>query len=115
MSQQRAIKLAEAIKIETNDIFQKRLKDPRVGFLTITSVDVTNDLRECTIYFTVYGTEQEKTDTLKGVEKAKGFIRSELGKRLKVRHVPELSFKFDHSLEYGNKIDKLLRDINDGK
>ncbi|WP_350345000.1 30S ribosome-binding factor RbfA [Proteinivorax tanatarense] len=110
---QRATKLGEAIKIEINDIIQKRLKDPRVGFLTITSVDVTSDLRESTIFFTVYGSEQEKKDTLTGVEKAKGFIRSELGKRLKVRHVPELYFKFDYSLEYGNKIDKLLKDIHD--
>lgn len=111
LSQQRATRLAEAVKIEVTDIIQKRLKDPRIGFVTITSVEASSDLKYCTIYLTIYGDEKERENSLKGIEKAKGFIRSELGKVLKVRHVPELSFKFDYSLEYGNKIEKLLKEI----
>lgn len=90
----------------------KGLKDPRIGFVTITGVKVTDDLHIATVFFTVVGTDEEKKATEQGLNSAKGFIRKELGKSLRMRYVPEVIFKYDASLDYGNRIDSLLRQIH---
>ncbi|QNO16466.1 30S ribosome-binding factor RbfA [Alkalicella caledoniensis] len=109
---QRTIRLAENVKLELNDIIRKNIKDPRVGFCTITSVELTGDLRHCTVFLTFLGDEKKQKDGFKGLQSAKGFIRSELGKRLTIRHTPELHFKVDESIEHGSKISKILNELN---
>ncbi|SHJ57313.1 ribosome-binding factor A [Anaerobranca californiensis DSM 14826] len=109
---QRTVRLAENIKYEINDIIRKNIKDPRIGFLTITSVELTKDLKHCTIYLSFWGDEKVRKEGFEGLERAKGFIRTELGKRLTIRYTPELHFKFDESLEHGAKIAQILKDLN---
>jgi len=112
MSEVRANRVAEQMKKELGDILTRKIKDPRVGFVTITDVEVTGDLQQATIYLTILGEESEKQDTLKGLSKAKGFIRSEIGNRIRLRKTPELFFEIDQSIETGNRIESLLRDLN---
>jgi len=114
MAKVRVGRVGEQIKKELSQILQAELKDPRVGFITVTGVDVTNDLSQAKVYLSVMGTEQQKEDSLKAIEKATGFIRSELGKRIRLRITPELLFQFDTSIEYGSRIDALLNQINKG-
>ncbi len=105
-------RVGEQIKKEMTEILQRDLKDPRIGFVTVTGVDVTGDLQQATVYITVLGSDEQKESTLQGLSKATGFIRSEIGKRIRLRKTPELLFKFDESIEYGNKIASLLGEIN---
>lgn len=111
----RSNRVAEQMKKELGDILVRKIKDPRVGFVTVTDVDVTGDLQEATVYITSLGNAREKEETLKALEKASGFIRSEIGSRIRLRRTPEIKFAFDSSIEYGNKIDELLRSLNEDK
>jgi len=111
---QRSHRVGEQIQKEISALLVKGLKDPRVGFVTITAVEVSGDLRHARIYFTVLGDEQARCETQSGLTSAIPFLRRELGKRLRLRLVPELTFQFDTSLEYGNRIEALLRDLNSG-
>lgn len=113
MSELRANRVAEQIKKELGDIISTKLKDPRIGFVTVTDVEVTGDLQEATIYVSVLGTDKEKEDTLLGLTKAKGFIRSEIGQRIRLRKTPEITFEYDEALEYGNRIETILRDLKE--
>jgi len=113
MAKMRAERLAELIKQEISDIIFREVKDPRIGFLSITDVEVSGDLRNANIYVSVYGTEEERKSTLEGLEKAKGFIRKLLGERITVYHTPELSFHYDQSIEYGAYINKLLDKVKE--
>lgn len=108
----RSNRVAEQMKKELGDIITRKIKDPRVGFVTITAVEVTGDLSQATVYITSLGNEEEQDATMKALEKATGFIRSEIGQRIRLRRTPELTFKFDASIEYGNKIEQLLRSLN---
>jgi ribosome-binding factor A len=112
MSKIRSNRIGEQMKKELGDIIGRKLKDPRVGFVTVTAVDVTGDLQQATVFITVLGDEQQKEATLGALMKATGFIRSEIGKRVRLRKTPELFFQFDESIAYGNKIEKLLGDLN---
>ncbi|WP_100487724.1 30S ribosome-binding factor RbfA [Sporolactobacillus pectinivorans] len=112
MANLRVHRVAEQMKKEMGDIIAHRLKDPRVGFVTVTGVDVTGDLQDATVYVSVLGDEEKKAATLEGLEKAKGFIRSEIGKRIRLRKTPEIQFKFDQSIEYGSHIDRLINDLH---
>ncbi|AEO99237.1 30S ribosome-binding factor RbfA [Weizmannia coagulans] len=109
----RANRVGEQMKKELSDIIGRKLKDPRVGFVTVTDVEVTGDLQQAKVYLTVLGDEVQKKDTLDGLEKAKGFIRSEVGKRIRLRKTPELIFEIDESIEYGNRIETLIKKIHD--
>lgn len=109
----RSNRVAEQMKKELGDIITRKLKDPRVGFITITDVNVTGDLQQATVYITSLGNDHERQETLKALEKAKGFIRSEIGSRIRLRRTPEITFEFDASVEYGNKIESLLRSLNE--
>jgi ribosome-binding factor A len=111
----RVSRVGEQIKKELSLILQTEFKDPRLGFITVTGVDVTNDLSYATVYLSVLGDESKKEDTWKALAKGNGFLRTELGRRIRFRHTPELIFKFDSSVEYGNRIDRLLDDINRGE
>jgi ribosome-binding factor A len=105
-------RVAEQMKKELSDIISHRIKDPRVGFVTVTGVEVTVDLQQSTAYITVLGDAEKVSETLEALSQAKGFIRSEIGKRIRLRKTPELDFKVDQSIEYGNRINKLLHDLN---
>ncbi len=109
----RVHRVAEQIKKEVSQLIQNEIKDPRIGFITVTDVEVTGDLQQATIFISILGNETQKQESLAGLTKAEGFIRRELGKRIRLRHTPELSFSFDNSIEYGSKIEKLLSDIKE--
>lgn len=112
MAELRVNRVAEQMKKELGEILTMKIKDPRIGFVTVTDVEVTGDLQQATIYISVLGSEKEKQDSLLGLTKAKGFIRSEIGKRIRLRKTPELIFEFDEAYEYGNRIESILRDLN---
>lgn len=111
MGELRVRKIQEFIKQEVSNIILRELKDPRIGFITVTDARITGDLREATVYVSLFGSDAEKADTLKALKSANGYIRSEVGKRLGIRYSPTIEFKEDASLDYGMKIDKILRDI----
>lgn len=101
------------MKKELGDIIGRKIKDPRIGFVTVTDVQVTGDLQQATVYISVLGDDNQKENTLKALAKAKGFIRSEIGQRIRLRKTPEIMFEFDESINYGNRIQTLLHQIQD--
>ena len=107
----RSDKVAEAIHKIVSELLVKGLKDPRIGFVTITGVKVTDDLGQATIYFSVIGSDEEKKASVHGLNSGRGFVRTEVGKSLRLRHVPEIIFRYDESIEYGNHIETLLKEI----
>ncbi|OCA85433.1 ribosome-binding factor A [Bacillus sp. FJAT-27225] len=107
----RANRVGEQMKKELSEIIGRKIKDPRIGFVTVTDVQVTGDLQQATVYISVLGDEEQRENTLKGLAKAKGFIRSEIGSRIRLRKTPEISFEFDESIDYGNRIETLLTKI----
>jgi len=111
----RAKQVGEQMKKELSDIIGRKLKDPRVGFVTVTEVEVTGDLQQAKVFISVLGDEKQKEETLIGLAKAKGFIRSEIGKRIRLRKTPEIYFEFDESIDYGNRIETLLHQIQQEK
>ncbi|HZG57323.1 30S ribosome-binding factor RbfA [Paenibacillus sp.] len=111
MAKVRVGRVGEQLKKELSHIIQTEWKDPGVGFVTVTGVDVTNDLSQAKVFVSVLGTDEQKETTLKALARGKGFLRTELGKRMRLRHVPDLLFHFDNSIEYGSKIEKLLGSI----
>ncbi|MDQ0059707.1 30S ribosome-binding factor RbfA [Paenibacillus harenae] len=114
MAKIRVGRVSEQIKKELSQIIQMELKDPRIGFITVTGVETTSDLSQAKIYLSVLGSEEQKEATLQALARGTGFLRSELGKRMKLRHTPVLLFKFDSSIEYGSRIEALLDNINNG-
>ena len=99
MGELRIRKIQEFIKQEVSRIILQELKDPRLGFVTVTDVRITGDLREATVYVSLFGSDEEKKNTLAALAKANGFIRSEVGKRLGIRYSPQIGFKEDQSLD----------------
>jgi len=95
MDAARARKLADSISQIVAEMLERRIKDPRLGFITVTDARLTNDLREATVFYTVYGTEQEQADTAAALASATGIIRSEVGKQTGLRHTPSLTFVAD--------------------
>ena len=96
---------------EISYILMKEIKDENIKFVTITGCDITNDLSFAKVYYTVLD-EENKENTIKSLEKAKSFIRGQLSKRVEMRHTPELIFIFDKSIEYGNRIEKIIDELN---
>ncbi|WP_314450406.1 30S ribosome-binding factor RbfA [uncultured Granulicatella sp.] len=112
MANFRVGRVSQEILREVNDILSKKVRDPRVQEITITEVDVTGDLQIATVYYTTLQTlASERQATECGLEKSKGLIRRELGKRLSLYKTPELIFKRDESVDYGNHIEELLKSI----
>ncbi len=97
---------------EISMILMKEIKDENIKFVTITDCEITNDLSYAKVYITIFD-KDKKESTLKALEKAKGFIRTELAKRVQIRHTPELRFVIDESIEYGNKIDNIIEKIHE--
>lgn len=111
MSSQRAQRVAETIHKEISSLLIKGLKDPRIGFVTITSVDVTSDLRQARIYYTLMGSQESRAETQAGLDSCSSYIRQQLGRQLRLRFIPEIHFEYDASFDYGQKIEKLLSEI----
>jgi len=112
MANYRVGRVAQEILKEVNDILLNTVRDPRVNGITITDVDLTGDLQQATIFYSTLETDEEtKKETQTGLDKATGLIRKELGGRLTTYHTPELEFKRDESVEYGNRIDELLNEL----
>src|SRR3989338_11510533 len=99
------------LKKEISKILQEDLKDPRTGFVTITRIDLTGDLRYARVYFSIMGDDAAKEESLKGIKSAIGFIRKLIAERMDLRYVPELYFKLDNSLEYSINLEKTFERI----
>lgn len=107
----RTRRLGETLKAELSDIIQRELKDPRIGFVTITGVDVSPDLRQARVFLSIMGDEKTREEGIAGLTQARGHIRSELGKRVRLKFLPELHFRIDPSIEEGLRISKLIARI----
>ncbi len=109
----RSHRVGEQIHKEISALLVKGLKDPRIGFVTITAVEVTPDLHLARVFYSVLGDDKAKASTQKGLESSIPYIRRQIGKQLRMKYTPDLLFKFDASLEYGNRIESLLKDIHE--
>ena len=90
----------------------RQMKDPSIGFATITDAEVSNDLRHVKIYVSVYGDDEAKEQTLAGLTAARGFVRSELGRTIRLRYTPEVEFRLDGSIEHGARINQIINEIS---
>ena len=108
----RADRVADLVKMEISDLLLKQVRDPRIGSVTITGVKVTDDLRTARVFFVELGKDRCSEDVRAGLGRAVGFLRRELGRRLRLRCVPELFFAYDPSFAYGNRIERLLSEIH---
>ncbi len=104
-------KLGELIAAELSDLLRTRVKDPRVGFASITRVEMSGDLRYAKIFVSVMGDSEEQKETMKGLKNATGFLRHELASRLTLRFMPDLVFKLDHSIEEGSRVLDLINRV----
>lgn len=107
----RAQRVGELILEDISNILQREISDPRIGFVTLTKVMVTDDLRNAKVFVSVMGSEEEKKKSLEGLISASGFIRKKLSNRLDLRYVPEIVFKLDNSMEKGAKILTILSNL----
>lgn len=89
----------------------KGLKDPRIGFVTITGVDVTADLRQAKVYYTLMGSQDNRQENQAGLDSSASYIRQQLGRVLRLRYIPEIRFEYDSSIDYGQHIEQLLNDV----
>lgn len=114
MSYPRVKRLSEEIKKIVGNIIRNELRDPRIAPMTsVVEVDVTRDLRYVNIYISVLGSEKEKEDTMEGLIKASGFIRREIGQKIKARYTPEVIFKLDESIEKGIYMYNVITKVNE--
>ncbi|MBV8694010.1 MAG: 30S ribosome-binding factor RbfA [Chloroflexi bacterium] len=104
-------RLGELIATELSDLLRTRVKDPRVGFASITRVEVSGDLRHAKIHVSVMGSPQERAETMRGLKNATGFLRHELATRIVLRYMPEIVFKLDTSIEEGTRILELIKQV----
>lgn len=104
-------RVAQLIQQKLGEIFARGLKDPRVGFVTITGVKMSADLRDARVYWAVHGDEKTRTETKQGIEAARGFLRREVGRGLELRLTPDLHFTYDEAIERGSRIEELLREV----
>jgi len=104
-------RLEELLKREISDIILREVKDPRIGFVTVTDAEVTRDLCFAKVFVSVLGTEEQQAAALKGLNSATRFIRGEFGQRIKLRQVPEISFRFDKAIQHGARIHELLEQV----
>lgn len=110
MERQRVARVGEQVRAETADIL-RGMKDPRMGFASVVRAEMSPDLRYAKVYVSVLGPEAEREETMAVLERAKGHVRSELGRRIRLYHTPELRFIMDDSLEHGDRIARILREL----
>jgi len=107
----RVKRMEEACKEELSAILQRETKDPRVGFVTITRVKLTADLRHAKVYVSIMGTEDEVLQSLEGLESARGYLRSRLGKHLRLKYLPDIDFKYERIAQEALELEELLRNV----
>jgi ribosome-binding factor A len=112
MGENRIERISNLIKREVAIMLAREVKDPRIGMVTITRVKVSKDLRIAHIYYSVIGDEKQKKDSALGLKQATKFIQWELGRRIRIRYTPIIDFQFDPSLEYGIRIEKIIRSLS---
>ena len=108
----RSQRVGDLLREEIADIIMKKVKDPRLGFVTVTGVDITDDLKIAKVFVSILK-EEERETTLTILNAARSFMRSEVAKRVRMKSIPSLEFRIDESIQYGNKIDRLLKEIKE--
>ena len=108
----RTDRLGHEIRVILAELMARQVKDPRIGFATVTRVEMTADLHHARVYVSVLGSQEEQESSMEGLSSAAGFLRHEIGHRLAMRRVPELGFILDHGVEAGEKIEMLLQKIH---
>lgn len=111
MRVRRQDRMAGVIRKRLSEVISTEVQDPRLGFLTITGVDVSNDLQHATVYVSVLGDDGEQRETLRILDRVKGYLRGQIGDTLQVRVTPDLSFKLDHSIEEGTRLLSIMHDL----
>ena len=111
MASQRPNRVGDQIREDIADLLAREVHDPGIGFLTITRVSVTADLQIARVYYTTIGDEKARKDSRKALERATPFLRRQLGRRLRLRRIPELQFFFDESVERHDRIERILQEI----
>ena len=116
MSRKYKRRVGDLIRTHLMDLLERKVNDPRLHLVTITDVDVTADASRADVHFSVLGGEEAQAETLEGLQSAAGWLRRELGNRLRLRNTPQLTFRYDPSLERGEHIASLLDELGlDGK
>jgi len=115
MPYKRPQRVGDLIREVICEMLLRDLNDPRLESVTITEVEVTADLKLATVFFSAMGNQSREEASLHGLQSATGYMRKKLGKELRLRYVPDLLFKLDHSFEYGSKIDRLIRTLEEEK
>ncbi len=110
----RSLRVGDLIREEVADIIMHKIRDPRLGFVTVTEVKASDDLKHAQVYVSVFE-DAKRAKTHKILKSSAKFIRIELAKRMKIKFIPELIFKLDESIEYGAKIEKMLNEIKSSK
>ena len=108
----RSQRVQELIHGEISKLIQHGLKDPRIGFVTVTRIELSDDLKNARVYVSIMGSEEERESSIEGLNSAKGYLRSCLGKNLYLKRVPELHFKLDAAADHVQKITKIIGDWN---
>lgn len=111
----RPARIGEEIRIELSQLLMRQVKDPGVGFITLTEVKVTPDLQIARVYYTTMGDDKARRETRRALERATPFLRRSVGQRLRLRRVPELEFFFDESVERGDRIEQIIRKLHEGE
>jgi ribosome-binding factor A len=114
MADGRMRRVDEAVRAVLSDAIAKDLKDPRVGFVTVTAVKTSPDLRHARVYVSVLGNEQARADTLEGLRSARGFLQGRVAAELSLKHTPTVVFKYDESIDRGMRISQLIDKGPDG-
>ena len=107
----RSDRVGDQLLREISVLLLRKVKDPRLRGVTLTDARMTKDLRHAYVYYSFFGQDEQKKQAQAGFESAKGFIRKEIGERLHLRYVPDIQFRYDISLEYGQKMDRLLDEL----
>jgi ribosome-binding factor A len=108
----RSERVADLIHKEISEMLVRSIKDPRIGFVTITRVTVSDDIRLAKVYFSVTGNQAERERSLTGLNSARGFVRKELGRRMRLKHTPDITFHFDPSIEYAIHIAEVIQQLH---
>ncbi len=106
-------RVAQVIQQLLGELFARGMRDPRIGLVTITGVKMSPDLREARVYWTVHGDASQRKHTAKGLDKARGFLRREIGLQLKLRMTPDLHFTYDEAIDRGERIEQLIRSVHE--
>jgi ribosome-binding factor A len=111
VSSQRPTRVGEQIREDLTELITREVHDPGIGFITITHVDVTPDLQQARVNYTTLGDDKARRDTRRALERAAPFLRRQLGRRLRLRRIPELQFFYDESIERHDRIERILQEL----